>query len=171
MLKMISRFDVRGFYSVADTVKRYQLQTVAKRISASGDGHYYVLLAVMLLLFHSKGQQLFNLLLTSFAIELPLYVLLKNSIRRTRPCYCFQGIELGFEPSDKFSLPSGHTAAATVMATATCFVLPILGAVLLVWALLIGLSRVALMVHYPTDIIAGALLGSGSVMLALNYIS
>ncbi|MGB0892939.1 MAG: phosphatase PAP2 family protein [Parashewanella sp.] len=170
MLNIISELDIRGFNRVINWTQVYKLNHLARRISSSGDGHLYGLFAVVCLISHPKGQYLFNLLLMSFLIELPLYLLLKNTIRRVRPCHAVTGIQAKFEPSDKFSLPSGHTAAAFVMATAVFSVLPLVGSLFFIWASGIGISRVALAVHYPTDIIAGVGLGMTSVFLAITYI-
>ena len=58
------------------------------------------------------------------------------------------------------SFPSGHTAAAVAFATGVSRVLPSAGAPLHVLAALVGYSRVHTGVHYPGDVVAGALLGA-----------
>jgi undecaprenyl-diphosphatase len=58
------------------------------------------------------------------------------------------------------SFPSGHTAAAFAFASAVGRVLPIAGAPLRGLAALVGYSRVHTGVHYPGDVIAGALIGA-----------
>ncbi|MBM7071192.1 phosphatase PAP2 family protein [Shewanella sp. 202IG2-18] len=171
MLKIINQWDRDSFYWVVRQTRLLGLKSLVRRVSASGDGHIYALFSVACLLLHPKGQSLFNLLMMSFIIELPLYLLLKNGIRRVRPCYAFQGLSADFEPSDKFSLPSGHTAGAVVMASAVFVVFPIVGLIWFVWAVAIGVSRVALAVHYPTDVFAGAILGVSSVMIAITYVA
>ena len=70
-------------------------------------------------------------------------------------------------PSDKFSFPSGHTAAAFVMACVTLYHVPELAVLVLPLAVAIGASRVALGVHYPTDIAAGMVLGIITASLSL----
>jgi undecaprenyl-diphosphatase len=58
------------------------------------------------------------------------------------------------------SFPSGHTAAAFAFATAVGHVLPLAGVPLRGLAALVGYSRVHTGVHYPGDVIAGALIGA-----------
>lgn len=170
MFDSVARLDRHIYFAVARFTHKHQLAKNAFTVSATGDGHCYLWLSVVLLLTQAQGQQFFNLMLASFVIELPLYLLLKNSIRRTRPCHQLFGRHVSFEPSDKFSLPSGHTAAAFVMATSVMEVYPAFSCVACLWASLIGLSRVALGVHYPLDIVAGALLGIGSVTVAFQWV-
>ena len=62
-------------------------------------------------------------------------------------------------PSDRYSLPSGHTAAAFLMATIIGHFYPDLSLVMLTWALTIGGSRIFLGVHFLSDVVIGALLG------------
>ncbi|WP_372872196.1 phosphatase PAP2 family protein [Shewanella sp.] len=164
MLTYLTELDRRGFQLIHGKASRHGFQRSALRVSATGDGPFYLYLSVGLLLFDSYGNQFFKLALLAFTLELPLYLLLKNSIRRTRPCHAALGFECSLEPSDKFSLPSGHTAAAFVMATAITCVYPAALFVAYGWAGLIGLSRVVLGVHYPMDILAGAALGTVSVV-------
>jgi len=137
-------------------------------ISHTGNGYYYPAVPALLLLVDSQKAWTFFLAgLFAFAIELPLYKLLKNGIKRNRPCEVLSGVQGRISPSDRFSFPSGHTAAAFVMATLLSYFFPILSMPLFSWALLVGFSRIYLGVHYPTDILAGLVIGLLSALSAL----
>jgi len=87
--------------------------------------------------------------LTVFAI--------KFSVRRRRPEGEWGGI---YRLTDPHSFPSGHAARAVMLAVIGLGVGPAwFGILLLIWAPLVLLARVAMGVHYVLDVIAGALLG------------
>jgi undecaprenyl-diphosphatase len=104
----------------------------------------------------------FRAAVLAFALERLLYKLIKSSVKRDRPCAVLANIQHRVTPPDQFSFPSGHTAAAFVICTLICYYFPILIVPVLAWALLVGLSRIYLGVHYPTDILAGMLIGTSS---------
>jgi undecaprenyl-diphosphatase len=81
----------------------------------------------------------------------------KRGIDRPRPSRSQVHASLIREP-DRFSFPSGHSAAAMSVALAFAVAFPDLTAPLVMLALLVGLSRVVLGVHYPGDVFAGQLI-------------
>jgi undecaprenyl-diphosphatase len=87
---------------------------------------------------------------------------LKRSLTRARPDVSIAGFEpLAMNP-DRFSFPSGHTAAAFGVAVAFADEPCAAGPVSLLVAVGIALSRVYLGAHYPLDVAAGAVIGVGS---------
>lgn len=161
----INSFDQNLYRLVVRKGREHGLEKLALSVSASGNGSLYLYLAVLFLIFDDKGESLLYPMLAGFIVELPLYLLLKNIIRRPRPCHALADGVASFEPADKFSLPSGHTAAAFVMATSIYLTYPALIYVAVTWAFAIGLSRVVLGVHYPMDIFAGSVLGVTAVIV------
>ncbi len=142
-------------------------------VSKSADGPLYALLAALLFWRGDQADMEFvSLLALGFVIELPSYLILKNLFRRQRPAVALAGrIQAHIEPSDRFSLPSGHTAGAFVLVSCIAVLAPLWLPVALVWGLMVGMSRVLLGVHFPGDILAGMLLGSCSVLLAMLSLS
>lgn len=96
----------------------------------------------------------------AYLIEIPLYLLLKLLLKRSRPSN-FKKFTPAIQPADRFSFPSGHSTAAFLFAALIIANFPVWSSVVYLWAFLVGMSRIVLGVHYPSDVIAGALLGTG----------
>ncbi len=93
---------------------------------------------------------------------------LKRLFRRPRPYAALPGVTpRGRPPSDPFSFPSGHATLAFAMAASWSLSHPkwYVVAPAAVWAGSVALSRMWLGVHYPGDVLAGALLGTGAAVL------
>lgn len=141
-----------------------QQAKISRWISASADGPLYALLAFYGFYHGGEGRGLAIHMVWAFAIELPLYWLLKNSVRRPRPSH----FPAFITPSDRFSLPSGHAAGAFLMATLLVAQWPEWAPYCLLWASAVALSRLLLGVHYLSDLLIGAALGSGCALWALG---
>ncbi|WP_420454375.1 phosphatase PAP2 family protein [Rubrivirga sp.] len=95
---------------------------------------------------------------------------LKNLVRRPRPYVAVAGVtarDRGHQGDDVFdphSFPSGHTSSAFVIATSVSLSYPewYVVAPAAVWAGLMGVTRVWHGVHYPSDVLVGAAIGTVS---------
>lgn len=153
--------------------KRHALfARISRWLSRTGDGHLYALLAVYLFWSARPGSRLFlACILLAFALERPLYFVLKNSLKRHRPQAVLENFRSVIKPSDKFSFPSGHTSAAFVMATFVAYFHPALAIPAYVWASSLGVARLVLGVHFPTDILAGMTMGATVASLTLRVLA
>jgi undecaprenyl-diphosphatase len=84
---------------------------------------------------------------------------IKRTVGRRRPARQLGIRALVAEPV-RFSFPSGHSAAAMSVAFGYSIAFPSLAVVLLPLAFLVGMSRVCLGVHYPSDVFVGQLIAA-----------
>lgn len=89
-----------------------------------------------------------------------LYKWLKAKTLRPRPFEFYRDIILSVPPLDKYSFPSGHTLHAVAFTLVALNYYPSLAVLLLPFTLLVAASRMVLGLHYPTDVLAGAVIGA-----------
>ncbi|MFM8320533.1 MAG: phosphatase PAP2 family protein [Chloroflexota bacterium] len=145
------------------------LRRLAIVFAHSGDSWFWGLGLGLVILFGSPAWRYRALVLLLATGGLAVLVLaIKFSVRRSRP----QG-EWGaiYRKTDPHSFPSGHAARAVMLAALAAGLGPgWFGALLIAWAPLVVLARVAMGVHYLSDVLAGALLGllaGAAIWLAL----
>lgn len=167
LIDTVHNADVKLFNSLIHSPSYKTLGPLAFYVSKTGDGHLYVLLGLGLFVVQGADSLFLKALFLAFLIERPIYFVLKNSFKRNRPQQALRGYKSLVVPSDLFSFPSGHSSAAFMVATIVAWFLPVLFLPLLLWAMLVALSRVILGVHFPTDTLMGMLLGAGVAMSVL----
>jgi undecaprenyl-diphosphatase len=142
-----------------------------RAISRLGDGVFWYSLLLALLLW--EGLAALPGVLHMMAAGLTgtlLYKWLKGRTSRPRPYQSNEAIVCRMAPLDQYSFPSGHTLHAVVFTAVALAYFPWLGPLLVSFTVLVGLSRVLLGLHYPSDVLAGGVIGAltaGGWLLAL----
>lgn len=151
-------------------LKAGPLRGIAMGMAHSGDSWFWLIAFGLVLLVGNPYWRERALVMGAGIITTAVLVMsLKFTIRRRRPDGEWGNI---YRKADPHSFPSGHAARAFLLAVlALGMGPPWLAIVLVIWAPLVPLARVALGVHYLSDIVAGAVLGTliGLVILSLFW--
>jgi undecaprenyl-diphosphatase len=146
--------SVRRFHSPWRTA-------VARTLTRMGDGGTWAVAGIALLgTMTKRGKHLGLRLGTATLLATLFSQALKRSLTRARPDVSIAGFEALAVNPDRFSFPSGHSAAAFSVAVAFADEPYGLGPGTLLLAVGIGLSRLYLGAHYPLDVVVGAGLGA-----------
>ena len=130
-------------------------------ITHLGDSGAIWIVLDLTLLAHPKTRKTGAALTAALTLEvLCCNLILKPFVARVRPCDINTAVQLLVPRPDDFSFPSGHTGASFAAASALYFRKSKLWLPALILAALIGFSRLYLYVHYPTDVLAGVVLGT-----------
>ena len=138
-------------------------------ITHLGDkGLFWIILSLLLLIKKSTRKTGFLSLLSLLVTFLIVNVCMKNGFARIRPYETLTDLLLLIEKQSDFSFPSGHSASSFASAIVLFKRLPKrYGIPILILAILIAFSRLYMGVHYPTDILAGILIGSIVALLII----
>ena len=137
-------------------------------VSRLGDGvFWYGLMAMMVVVDGFQGLIASAHLAATGVIALSLYKLLKRWTRRPRPFASDRRIQAWVAPLDEFSFPSGHTLHAVAFSLVAIAHYPSLAWLLVPFTASVAASRVALGLHYPSDVLAASVIGSALAGLSL----
>lgn len=140
-----------------------------KVISRLGDGWLWYALILALPLIHPHAGLAIALLMTAAGLACTVtYKFLKHWLVRERPFISFPVIHCGTPPLDRYSFPSGHTLHAVCFTTVLALTLPALAMAFVPFTLLVAASRVVLGLHYPSDVLAGALIGGVTGLITVT---
>ena len=127
-----------------------------------GLGFIWIVISLILLCFRkTRWAGVSGLLALVFSLLIN-NMILKNLFARTRPYEVVEGLQLLTAKATDYSFPSGHAGSSFAAAVAICCTQKEGKArwILLLLAVVMGFSRLYIGIHYPTDVICGAVTGS-----------
>lgn len=157
-LSYFENFDVRLLVAL-NLHRSHALDTFLKIITDSAGILSVLALLLLLCIPRFRAGGAYGII--AYIVAIVASTILKWAIHKTRPFVTYHFIDK-LSSGGSPSFPSGHTTSAFVTAgvISIFFRRWYITAVVYVWAILVAYSRMALGVHYPSDVLAGAVLGS-----------
>ncbi len=152
-------------FAILDFIQKYMTSPIMDKImvgitTLGNSGMIWIALALLMLCnkkYRKTGIVLAIGLIGSLVIG---NIILKPLFHRLRPFQIKGGIELLIMAPHDYSFPSGHTLASSICATILLIRERKIGIAALILAILIAFSRLYLYVHFPTDVLGGAVIGA-----------
>ncbi len=166
-LRPVLELDARLSDQMRVAEKPGALRAIAVFFAHSGDSWFWgIAMIILWRLGDSFWKQWAVLQFAGIGVLAALVMGIKFTVRRRRPEGEWGSI---YRNTDPHSFPSGHAARAFLIAViATWFGPAWLATILWVWAPLVALARVAMGVHYVSDIVAGATFGIVIALIGLQ---
>jgi len=158
-------FEILNF--IRENLSCAPMDVAMRIITFFGDAGWFWIALGLVLAIIPKTRKIGLTVCISLLFSLLLCNLtLKPIVARTRPYDVLKTIEIIIEAPHDYSFPSGHTSISFAGAVAVFAYNKKYGSIALLLAALIAFSRLYLYVHFPTDVLAGALLGSVCAVMA-----
>jgi len=166
-LQQILDIDARLSQKMRVAEKPGALRTISIFFAHSGDSWFWAIALVALWVGGDPFLKKWAVVqFVCISVMIVLVMSIKFLVRRRRPEGEWGGI---YRNTDPHSFPSGHAARAFLIAVVASGLGPVGTAIVLwIWAPLVALARVAMGVHYVSDIVAGAVLGIVTALIGLE---
>lgn len=167
---MIQSVDLAILAWIRETFWCAPLDVLAVQVTHLGDGGVFYIILAALCLAYKRTRRLGIVLAVSMAFDFLLCNLtVKPLVNRVRP-YEAEDITLIVAPPHDASFPSGHTAISFAFAWVMFLRRERFWKVALMLAVLVGLSRLYLNVHFPSDVVVGAIFGMIAAQFACRIL-
>lgn len=160
-LQRFNDWDLDLCQSCNDLSRNLSLRELFKLTSRLGDGvFWYMLMIILLLRYQADALPAVLHMLAVGLVSTVLYKLIKQKTLRPRPFKVYPSIVCNGQALDQFSFPSGHTLHAVSFSIVAVAYFPALIWLVLPFTILVALSRPILGLHYPSDVLVGAAIGA-----------
>ncbi|HCO18727.1 phosphatase PAP2 family protein [Gudongella oleilytica] len=171
-MKILKKFDSHFIHLINTRIKNKYLDRIMIRVTDLGGAVFTTIFATALIVFGSKQVKFMGLeAIVALSFGQIFVQSLKKLFSRERPYKILEHLHtFGIDLRD-YSFPSGHTTASFSLATTIALNMPKFTILVFFMAIIIGMSRIYLGVHYPTDVAAGIILGiTASVTVHMHFL-
>jgi undecaprenyl-diphosphatase len=159
---LITKSDYSVMHRANNWVAPRWVRLYVLSATRGGDGWLWYAMGLAILILGGKTRfEALGAAALSSVLSVLLFSRLKRLTGRRRPCHIERHCWATLLPPDQFSFPSGHTMTAFAVAIPLSLFYPTLAIGLLFCALSIAMSRILLGMHFLSDVVAGALIGTG----------
>lgn len=171
MENIFKKIDGKFFPIFNKKIKNKFLDWLLPKYTYLGGLVFVTILTLALIIFGKGKVRYIGVQLgVALAISQGITYSVKAIVARERPYNVLDNLNtFGFELKD-YSFPSGHSSSSFTIATIVFLNIPSIGIILYLYAILIAISRMYLGVHYPTDVLAGIIIGIGSSLIVYEFL-
>ena len=167
MYERILEFDFSVLDFIQSNFANSYMDAVMKVVSSSYFFALWVIIGIVLIFIKKQRLNGISILCALGITILLTEFLIKLIFMRERPFQLNEAHTLLIAPPFGTSFPSSHTALSFAVAVVLLRVSKPIGISAIIVALLVGFSRMYLYVHFPTDVLAGAVVGTAAAMLSV----
>ncbi|HWO76900.1 MAG TPA: phosphatase PAP2 family protein [Bacillus sp. (in: firmicutes)] len=163
--------ECKLFRKINRYFERRLLNRFFRTVTHIGGATFTISLVLGIILLSSESVQ-YTAIASAIALtisHIPV-ALIKKMYPRSRPYIVLEHIHVTDNPLKDHSFPSGHTTAIFAILTPFVLLNPVLSLILVPVGLIVGFSRIYLGLHYPSDVLAGCLLGCVSGFLSFMWV-
>ncbi|MCM3117366.1 phosphatase PAP2 family protein [Neobacillus sp. MER 74] len=173
ILQLFYGFECRLFQQVNRHFDKSVLNLFFRMVTHLGGARFTIAATLLLIMFSPREARLIAIAsaLALSASHIPVHFV-KLLFPRKRPYLIIEKTKVPENPLQDHSFPSGHTTAIFSVIIPYVLFIPHLSFILIPLGLFVGISRIYLGLHYPSDVIAGGILGSltGSLCFCLLWL-
>lgn len=157
---LLNIFDMKFLYLINTRIKSNKLDKLLPLLTNIGSAAFTLIFTSTLVLFGRSRVKIAGIESVFALITSSIFVIfLKGRFTRPRPYWVIDNVNSFNMNLKDYSFPSGHTTAAFSLATVLSYNFPHFILLFMSIALIVGLSRIYLAVHFPTDVIMGIIIG------------
>jgi undecaprenyl-diphosphatase len=167
LISILGDRDIRLLYAVNHGIKCRVLDIIMPYITHLGSAGFVVALPTAMIIYRKSGFKILGIeiFIALSASHLIAHVI-KRAVNRPRPWIALENVNSYGIRLYNYSFPSGHTTAAFSTAIVLSAYFPLLSSIFIILAFIVGISRMYLGVHYPSDVLIGGAIGSITAALA-----